>query len=242
MATSYDRLTAEKASKKTAKKSSRKWSTKPPGGVNVAKGATQSSEKGSKGSKGASASKAAKSGKAAKGGKAAKSGTAAKSGRAAKASGKRARAKAAAPALTTAEKQRLLKPLTGFGDLVNRLSATWKAHGRSIKVPGLSPASLASKLRRAQKAAEREDTLRATLTAKLQPLADARLRAEHDAWKSALDLYAMVKTAARADPALSAPFEFFSEAFANRKATSSEPAGEGGADDAGDSMASPLRN
>ena len=78
------------------------------------------------------------SGKASKGATGSK---AAKSGKPAKASGKSARAKTQGPALTTTEKQRLLKPLTGFGDLIGRLSTTWKAHGRSIRVPGLTPAS-----------------------------------------------------------------------------------------------------
>lgn len=50
------------------------------------------------------------------------------------------------------------------------------------------------------------------------------MRAEHDAWKSALDLHAMVKTAARTDPALAAPFEFFGEVFAKRKSAAAPSA------------------
>lgn len=135
-----------------------------------------------------------------------------------KASGKsKSAAKPVPVAMTVEEKQRLLKPLTEFGDLVDRLVAVWGEHGKQVRVPGLTPGKLASKLRAAQRANKKEDALRAALEAKLQPLADARLRAEHDVWKNALDLYAMVKTASRTDPAIGKPFEFFAEALAKKR-------------------------
>jgi hypothetical protein len=170
-------------------------------------------------SKGSAPTKKSAGANSAKGSKGAKKSAAAKPAKAAK---KSARAKIAAPALSVSEKQRLLKPLNGYGDLIGRLVSVWKEHGRVIKVPGLTPAALAARLKRAQRASEREDALRARLTARLQPLADARMRAEHEAWKSALDLHAMVKTAARTDPALGTPFEFFGEAFARRRSSASE--------------------
>jgi len=192
--------------------------------------ATTKSKKVSKGSAPAKKSAASKSTKrTTKGSKGAKTGAAAKP---AKASKRGARAKSAAPALSVSEKQRLLKPLNGYSELIGRLVAVWKEHGRLIKVPGLSPALLAARLKRAQRASEREDALRARLQARLQPLADARILAEHEAWKSALDLHAMVKTAARTDPALASPFEFFGDAFARRRsgaaASEEEAAAAGG--------------
>lgn len=144
---------------------------------------------------------------------------------------KSAREKSAPPALSAVEKARMLKPLTGFRDLIGRLAGTWKTYGRAIKVPGISPASLEAKLGRAVRAAEREDALRTKFETKLQPLADDRIRAEHDAWKSALDVYAMIKTASRTDAAIGAPFEFFGEAFAKRK---------GAAPPAADDVAAPA--
>ena len=125
--------------------------------------------------------------------------------------------KNAAPALSTEEKQRMLKPLTGFGELVERLVEVWSEHGAQVRVPGLTPAKLATKLRAAERANKKEDALRVAYEAKLQPLADARLRAEHEVWKDALDLHAMVKTAARTNPAIAKPFEFFANALAKRR-------------------------
>jgi hypothetical protein len=130
-------------------------------------------------------------------------------------------------AMTVEQKQRLLKPLTEFGDLVERLVEVWGTHGKQVRVPGLSPAKLAAKLRAAERANKKEDALRTAFEAKLQPLADARLRAEHDVWKNALDLYAMIKTAARTDPAIAKPFEFFANALTKRRTgAKSEDKGE----------------
>lgn len=120
-------------------------------------------------------------------------------------------------AMSTEEKQRLLKPLTEFRDLVERLTTVWTDHGKQVRVPGLTPAKLAAMLRSAERANKKEDALRAAFEAKLQPLADARLLAEHQVWKNALDLYAMVKTAARTDPSIAKPFEFFADALAKRR-------------------------
>lgn len=142
----------------------------------------------------------------------------------------RAKGKAVRPALSADEKQRMLKPLTNFDELVERLAVTWKEHGRMVRVPGLTAAKLASLLRKAGAAAKKEDAVRARLEARLRPLADARLVAEHDAWKAALDVYAMVKAAARTDPGILAPFEFFAEALQRRR-SGGEPAGEAGGGD-----------
>lgn len=129
----------------------------------------------------------------------------------------KAKPKVVPAALSVEEKQRLLKPLTGFGDLVERLVDVWGEHGKNVRVPGLSPAKLAAKLRAAERANKKEDALRTAFEAKLQPLADARLLAEHEVWKDALDLHAMVKTAARTDPAIAKPFEFFADALTKRR-------------------------
>jgi hypothetical protein len=129
----------------------------------------------------------------------------------------RSRASGARAALSAEQKQRLLKPLTSFADLVERLAGTWKEHGRAIRVPGLTAAKLASLLRRAEAASKKEEAVRARLEARLRPLADARLVAEHEAWKAALDVYAMAKAAARTDPGILVPFEFFADALQRRR-------------------------
>lgn len=108
--------------------------------------------------------------------------------------------------LTAEEKSRLLKPVRNWDERVSLLVEIWKAQGVKVKVPGLTPASLGAKLRAAQRANEREARLRAKVELALQRLGDARLRAEHEVWKSALDLYAMVRAAARTDPSLALPF------------------------------------
>ncbi len=130
---------------------------------------------------------------------------------------KRTKAKAPPRALTAAEKNRLVKPLTEWPNLVERLVKTWRSHGKLVRVPGITAAKLASLMRAAQRANEREDALRAKLEAQLAPLADARLRAEHEVWKAALDVYAMVKSASRTDPSIAAPFDFFSAAMSPKK-------------------------
>jgi hypothetical protein len=131
--------------------------------------------------------------------------------------GRRRVARDAAPALTAAEKSRLLKPLTNYGELIEELVQAWQGQAREIRVPGLSPAKLRARLLAAQRASEREVALRRKLEAKLQPAADARLLAEHAAWKGALDVYAIVKAAARTNPAIAAPFESFAKALARRR-------------------------
>lgn len=124
--------------------------------------------------------------------------------------------KKAEQALSAAEKRRLLKPLRDYPELLKRLIDTWRSHARQVRMPGMTSAALAARLRKAIAASAREDALRTKLEQRLQPLADARLRAESDAWKGALDLYAMLKSAARNDPGLMGPFAFFAEAVTHR--------------------------
>jgi len=116
--------------------------------------------------------------------------------------------------------------LTGFDEFVERLVDVWKEHGKQVKLPVLSLAKLASMLRKAERANKKEDKLRTAFEAKIQPLSDERLRAEHNVRKSALDLHAMIKTAARTNPAIAKPFEFFAEALAKRRAGTNEGAGK----------------
>jgi hypothetical protein len=135
--------------------------------------------------------------------------------------------KAPVAALTTVEKARLLKPLSNFEELVTNLVKNWRAHGREIRVPGLTPAALAAKLRRARRASDMEEALRTRLETRLQPLADKRLRTEHDVWKSALDLHAMIKAAARTNPAIATPFQEFAEALTRKRAGNDDAAPSG---------------
>lgn len=143
--------------------------------------------------------------------------TPAKQTNAAKSSTPRAAAKKpVAKALTTEEKQRLIKPIDGFPELTERFAAAWSDR-KALKVAGLSPAKLLRALEGARKAAARENALRSKLEEKLRPLTDNRLRAEHEAWKMVLDAYAVAKALARVDPEMSHAFAFLGDALTHPK-------------------------
>lgn len=135
---------------------------------------------------------------------------------AAKSSSSRSSAKKTPPKpLSTDEKLRLLKPIDGFGEIAERFAAVWSDRP-TLKVTGLSPRKLLRSLEAAKKAAARENALRRKLEEKLRPLSDARLLAEHEAWKMVLDAYAVAKALARVDPTVGHSFAFVGEAMSPR--------------------------
>jgi hypothetical protein len=117
--------------------------------------------------------------------------------------------------LTVEDKQRLIKPIDGFGEIAERFAAAWSDR-KALKVTGLSPAKLLRALESAKRAAARENALRSKLEEKLRPLMDARLLAEHEAWKMVLDAYAVAKALARVDPEVGHTFAFVGDALTPR--------------------------
>jgi len=134
--------------------------------------------------------------------------------------------KNAAPPLTTEDKQRLIKPIDGFAELTERFAAAWSER-RALKVSGINPSKLLRALEQAKKAAAKEDATRRKLEEKLRPLTDARLRAEHAAWKMVLDAYAVAKALARVEPDVGHAFAFMGDALTRKPRKTAEQAGEG---------------
>jgi hypothetical protein len=150
----------------------------------------------------------------------------AKSSNAAKSSASRAAAKKPTKKLLSAEeKLRLIKPIDGYTEIADRFAATWKDRP-ALKVTGLSASKLASAIGSAKKAAAKENALRAKLEEKLRPLTDARLLAEHEAWKMVLDAYAVAKALARVDPEIGHAFSFVGEAMTNKPKKKADQAPE----------------
>jgi hypothetical protein len=150
----------------------------------------------------------------------------AKSAKGAKSSSTRAAAKKTPKKLLSAdEKLRLIKPIDGFTEIAERFAATWKDR-QALKVAGLSPAKLLRAIESAKKAAAKENALRAKLEEKLRPLTDARLLAEHEAWKMVLDAYAVAKALARVNPEVGHAFTFVGESMTNKPKKKAPPAQE----------------
>ncbi len=117
--------------------------------------------------------------------------------------------------LTREGKLGLLKPASDYDTVAADAIAAWKSNGRYIKVPDMTAASLGRDVRVATRAWDKERVLRAKMDAKLQPLADARMRAESQAMRGLLDLYAEVKSSARRRPELLDAFASLAD-FAGR--------------------------
>ncbi len=122
----------------------------------------------------------------------------------------------AAPELSAKERQRLLKPRTDYGDIIEKVARAWEADP-SLKVPGLTRARLLTQWRAAKRAGEREDALRAKMEARLRPLADARRLADDTAYRSLLDVHASVKLFARTRPSMSEAYAFLAEHLTNTR-------------------------
>lgn len=152
--------------------------------------------------------------------------TSAKPANVAKSSTKRSASKKPAPKLLSAdEKQRLIRPIDGYTEVAERFAATWKDRP-TLKVAGLSAPKLERAIASAKKAAAKENALRAKLEEKLRPLTDARLLAEHDAWKMVLDAYAVAKALARVNPEMGHVFAFVGEAMTNKPKKKAQPTPE----------------
>lgn len=117
--------------------------------------------------------------------------------------------------LSAEEKQRLIKPIDGFAEIAERFADAW-ADRPTLKVAGMSPAKLARAVEVAKKSLARENALRAKLEEKLRPLSDARLLAEHEAWKMVLDAYAVAKALSRVNPEIGHAFAFVGQAMTSK--------------------------
>jgi hypothetical protein len=125
--------------------------------------------------------------------------------------------RAAAPELSAKERQKLLKPRTDYGDVIEKVARAWEADP-SLKVPGLTRAKLLTQWRAAKRAGEREDALRAKMEAKLRPLADARRLADDAAYRSLLDVHATVKLFTRTRPSVGEAYAFLAEHLSSVRA------------------------
>ncbi|MBZ0119487.1 MAG: hypothetical protein K8H88_21030, partial [Sandaracinaceae bacterium] len=67
-------------------------------------------------------------------------------------------------------RSKLLSPPSDFDDAIERFVAAWSAHGRAIRVPGVTPSKLLGALAKAQKAAARYEAERLVLERKLGAL------------------------------------------------------------------------
>jgi hypothetical protein len=142
---------------------------------------------------------------------------------------KRAAKKTVRPGLSADERRRLLKPRAEYDDVIERAVRVWGTQ-RTVKVPALTGARLASLLKRAQTAASREEVMRQRFESKLRPLQDARLIAEDAAYRALLDLNAAVKVFARNDPTVLEAFAFLAEYLTSARGTGDTPeGGDGGA-------------
>lgn len=122
--------------------------------------------------------------------------------------------RAAQPALSSSDRQSLVKPPEGYGPLVEATITAWKQNRRTVRIDGRSPAQLSRAFRTAARARQREDALRDKLALKLRPLTDARLRAEGELWSQVLDLYRVVKATMPMRPELEQAFDDLASHFA----------------------------
>jgi hypothetical protein len=128
---------------------------------------------------------------------------------------KRAAAKrSSSPALSSSDRQSLVKPPEAYAPLVEQSITAWQQNSRTVRIDGRSPAQLARAYRKAARARQREDELRDKLALKLRPLTDARLRAEDELWTQVLDLYRVVKATMPMRPELEQAFDHLASHFA----------------------------
>lgn len=134
---------------------------------------------------------------------------------------RRSASKKVAAGLTDEQRKALIRPPTEYETLTERLADTWSTTARALKVTNRSPAELRRLLKRAQKAAEKEQALLRQFEAKLRPLADARLQAGHDVWRAVLDVYGAIRSLSADD--LRGQFDFLAETFSRKSAKPAAP-------------------
>ncbi|UJR82750.1 hypothetical protein [Sandaracinus amylolyticus] len=125
--------------------------------------------------------------------------------------------------LSTDQRRSLLKPPAGYEALVSDTIDAWSDNRSVLKLANRSPAQLASMLRKAKKAAEKQRAFEEKVEDQLRALMDARLAAEHEVWSTTLALYGVAKAQMRTAPELAGAFEHLSEAFAREARKPSEP-------------------
>ncbi|AKF08920.1 hypothetical protein DB32_006069 [Sandaracinus amylolyticus] len=118
--------------------------------------------------------------------------------------------------LSADEKQRMLKAGDDLDDMISELETAWRAVSRKVKVPGVTPASLAAVGRRAAQARAKEVALETKLLAKLAPLRDARMRAGHEALSVLYKVRKIAHAIGDGDPEVAEAFERFDALFSER--------------------------
>ncbi|MBI4617892.1 MAG: hypothetical protein HY720_30050 [Planctomycetes bacterium] len=107
-------------------------------------------------------------------------------------------------ALTARERSRLLRPATNYEEAAGKAVTEWTARRKIVKVPDLTPKRLQALVNKAKRAQGKERKA----AQRLQLAKDARMLADHTAWKALLDLKAFVETASRRAPELLKAFDF----------------------------------
>ena len=118
-------------------------------------------------------------------------------------------------ALGSDERRKLLKPRESFDELIEQVVRVW-GEQRGFRVPGLTMAQMGSLLRKADRAAAREQALRVKFEQRIRPLSDARLIAEDAAWRAVLDVHAAAKLYGRSRPEIAEAFGFVADALSGR--------------------------
>jgi hypothetical protein len=132
------------------------------------------------------------------------------------------RASAKAKTILTPDQRRSrLKPPDGYEDVVQQVIEVWEANPK-LRVPGLTRAQLASKLKASLRAEEKERVLRAKHDAAIRPVSDGRIIAQDEVWRRLLDLNASTKSHARVDPRIAEAFTFLTDALRRSPKTSPE--------------------
>ncbi len=125
---------------------------------------------------------------------------------------KRRTKRAAARVLTPDERRSLLKPPGDYDDVIEQFVTVW-SEKRDLRVPKLTRARLASMLKKALRARDRENGEMIRLDERKRRFSDARLLAEHAAWNALLAANSAVKAHARVDPSMAEAFAFLTDAL-----------------------------
>ncbi|AKF04651.1 hypothetical protein [Sandaracinus amylolyticus] len=125
--------------------------------------------------------------------------------------------------LSSEQRRSLLRVPAGYSDAVSDTIEAWNDNRTVLKLANRTPAQLASMLRKAEQAAEKERAFQQKAEEQLRALTDARMLAEHEVWSTTLALYGVAKAQMRTAPELAGAFEHMSELFARESKKPSEP-------------------
>lgn len=123
----------------------------------------------------------------------------------------------ASPALTEAQMRALPRPKSNYEELVDKAAQAWTRSRGKIRPPDLTPAKLASLVKAARRAQDREGKIRAAFAARIKSASDRRLVADAQAWKALLYLWSVVKPLAARYPDVRKDFAFLEQALSPRR-------------------------